>query len=467
MKNHNLKLRIIFFLILFFGIFGFTKISYAANHYVRANAAAANDGSNWSNAWTNLPATLVRGETYYVASGDYGSHDFNDPESGNQYIYIKKATVPDHGTDTGWDSSYANGQANWNYWSFSKGYYTFDGMTGFLDNRSSYGFHLRPSSCNFSTSNNYLVGFAYGINPGASHCEFRHIFFEGCGNTDPYCSYAIHSNSALGENIGSIIANNLFYGHAVHLVLYHWSQTIVENNFFDSNWSTSNCHGEQVTFGGNSDDVIYRFNIHRNSQTGGLAVHHNNNNRWKVYGNIFYGGNVATGVIGTADSGTSHPDVIKNWEVYNNTIYNVTGYGNGAGFWQGECTDTAFTSKVYNNLFVSTIHPVFSSSNQSCVDHNYNSFYNCTWLGPQSWWPTETHMYNGSGDPFVNAGGSDFRLAGATTPGIVLPLPFNIDFLGAIRGADGVWDRGAYEYVEAAPPPDTTPPAAPSGVSII
>ena len=38
-------------------------------HYVRAGATGLNNGSDWNNAWTSLPATLVRGDTYYIADG--------------------------------------------------------------------------------------------------------------------------------------------------------------------------------------------------------------------------------------------------------------------------------------------------------------------------------------------------------------------------------------------------------------
>ena len=416
--------------------------AHAADHCVREGAAGANDGSDWTNAWTSLPDDLTRGDVYYVADGSYGTAEFDDPESGEDTITIRKAVPADHGPDAGWDDSFGDGQATWNRWTLAAGHYVFDGATGGGDRRESYGFHLTPAACDFS-ADYHLAEF--GTNPDCSHVEFRHIFFEGCGDTDPFCSNGIKSNSYLGENTGSLIAENLFYGNAVHLVLYHWHDTVVETNFFDENWSSSGCHGEQVTFGGNSDDVVYRFNTHRNSATGGLAVHEGDNNRWLVHGNIFYGGSVTMGVIGTADSGESHPDVIRNWEVHHNTVYQVTGGGHGSGFFQGECTDEAYRSAVYNNLFVNTVHPVFQSTANACVGHDYNSFHDCTWLGTGAE-PDEPNVFMGSGDPFLDSAGHDFHLAMATDPGLSLPAPFDTDYDGNPRGADGVWDRGAYEY---------------------
>jgi hypothetical protein len=48
----------------------------------------------------------------------------------------------------------------------------------------------------------------------------------------------------------------------------------------------------------------------------------------------------------------------------------------------------------------------------------------------------------------VNSANRDFRLKSPLTGylGLALADTYNIDFLGNTRGADGVWDRGAFEY---------------------
>jgi hypothetical protein len=84
----------------------------AANHYVRAGASGTGSGADWTNAYTSLPATLVRGDTYYIAAGTYSGVTFKTATSGTTLITIKKATVADHGIATGWLDSYAAGQAN-------------------------------------------------------------------------------------------------------------------------------------------------------------------------------------------------------------------------------------------------------------------------------------------------------------------------------------------------------------------
>jgi hypothetical protein len=91
------------------GIFGLARISLAADHHVRDGGTGS--GESWSDALDDLPSDLVRGDTYYVADGSYGSCSLDDEVSGSDYIHVKKATVSDHGTSTGWSDSYADGQA--------------------------------------------------------------------------------------------------------------------------------------------------------------------------------------------------------------------------------------------------------------------------------------------------------------------------------------------------------------------
>ena len=96
------------------------NVCSAANHYIRDGASG--DGSNWTNAWDDLPATLIRGDTYYVADGTYaGGYVFDDAADGTKTITIKKAIESDHGTDTGWSSAYGDGQAVWEIASYNWG----------------------------------------------------------------------------------------------------------------------------------------------------------------------------------------------------------------------------------------------------------------------------------------------------------------------------------------------------------
>ena len=68
--------------------------AWAANWYVRAAATGSANGSDWTNACTDFTgscavSSLVRGDTYYVATGAYASRTFNRAESGTLVITIK------------------------------------------------------------------------------------------------------------------------------------------------------------------------------------------------------------------------------------------------------------------------------------------------------------------------------------------------------------------------------------------
>ncbi|MGZ3805746.1 MAG: hypothetical protein ACXVB4_16130, partial [Pseudobdellovibrionaceae bacterium] len=118
------------YLVGFFFIF-ITLQAEAVNHFVRQDATGSANGSDWTNAYTSLPATLVRGDTYYIAAGNYSGRTFNTPTSGTTLITIKKAIEADHGTETGWQASYGTGQAAFTgMLEFTSSYWVFDGMTG-------------------------------------------------------------------------------------------------------------------------------------------------------------------------------------------------------------------------------------------------------------------------------------------------------------------------------------------------
>ncbi|MEK7130088.1 MAG: hypothetical protein AAB793_00360 [Patescibacteria group bacterium] len=56
-------------------------------------------------------------------------------------------------------------------------------------------------------------------------------------------------------------------------------------------------------------------------------------------------------------------------------------------------------------------------------------------------------------EPFIDRTGEDFRLTEPTNSGLTLDDEFKYDMYGNVRGADGVWDRGAIEYTASVPPP--------------
>ena len=140
--------------------------------HVRAGANGANNGSDWTNAFSSLPTTLQRGATYYLADGSYGKHAFDDPASGATLIRIKKATIADHGTGTGWDNTYGDGQATFTaQLDIVSSYWVLDGNNG-----------GGPNGCGFKVVN--ATSAAYGIRiPGSDNITLRYIEVDGAGSS--------------------------------------------------------------------------------------------------------------------------------------------------------------------------------------------------------------------------------------------------------------------------------------------
>ncbi|MGZ3795773.1 MAG: hypothetical protein ACXVB1_05390, partial [Pseudobdellovibrionaceae bacterium] len=136
--------------LLFFGILALSFTVQAANHYIRSGAVGNGSGSDWTNASTSLPQSLFRVDTYYIADGTYGPYTFNTPLSGSSFIYIKKATLTSHGTDTGWNSTYGDGEALFSssdvLWYIQTGYLDIDGQKGTGKSPGNYGFRLYSTS---------------------------------------------------------------------------------------------------------------------------------------------------------------------------------------------------------------------------------------------------------------------------------------------------------------------------------
>ncbi len=96
-------------------------------HYVREAASGSGDGSNWDDAYSDLPAELVRGHVYFIAAGAYAAYEFDDAADGTTPIRVLRATAGDHGDASGWQATYAEGEASFGELVFSAPYVEFDG----------------------------------------------------------------------------------------------------------------------------------------------------------------------------------------------------------------------------------------------------------------------------------------------------------------------------------------------------
>ncbi len=483
----------LFFLILLI-LFPLTpESSWAANHYVRAGSTGAGNGSDWINACTDFTgacavANLVRGDTYYVATGVYAARLFNTPESGNLTITIKGATAADHGTATGWVSSYGvdASQAQFqfdsvNRWSIYLGtsYITFDGNTGGGSSIASYGFKLQqPATCTTPQEQYLFVG-KVSSSQTTTDVTVKHVAAPACGAAYdvpqlPFvfgCSQCYVTNStfaylyASGGNKAFQITNV-----ANSTLEYSWSQ---------NQWSTSGHHGETISINNcHINDSTYcsaacpqgqcayngtlRYNTFRNC-TGTACIaaldpgYPASINAWKIYGNIFYDGQAGNGVIAT---GTSATHYIKDTLIYNNTFVNIA---SGNIVWQcGATTSCASTSgNVFmNNLLYNSGAGLNEGPSGGAITHDYNA-----WISSIGTPPSEQNGQIGSLNPFMDYSGGNYHLVDGTSlfRGITLSNPYTMDMDLKVRGGDGKWDIGAYEFTGGA---DKTPPGSPQNVRV-
>lgn len=449
-------------------------VATAATLHVRVSAtgaAGAHNGTDWTDAlvYTNLPATLVRGNTYYVADGFYPTYTFDDADDG-QLITIKKATVADHGSETGWDNSYGDGQAIWNYrWAIETHNYFFDGQTGGMTtNWETYGFKVLHT--NYIVNNQYTLYIRNSGTTAATNLAFNHVLF----------SFAPVSYEQGTSNYNC--HHTMIYGGArdiqwTNCAFAFTPQTCIKTAYSDG-WSVTNLVLDRCLFyainmyndyGGFSNhgetfalDSVYGVKVLRslfwNNTGSGVFVALNVATPREVsdvdfFNNVVFNDDVARG-FGSSYTGTDGAICVLNlveanrWRVIGNSFVNLVPNGAanmGIRFDQSTCDAGGGNHVVRNNLWFSDRTPA-GNVNVTWVAGDANSTSDYNRYVDMGTTPTEANGTTGTGDPFTDYANRDFSLTAATPAGQTQSAPFNIDYAGNTRGGDGVWDIGAYEF---------------------
>lgn len=445
----------------------------AADVFIRTNAVGSATGDDWSNALTNFPASLTRGNTYWVADGLYSYHTYAEAKSGTSPITVKKATVADHGTSTGWDNAYGDGQAHLGAgFAFNTSYVTIDGNgthTVPSATSSDYGFIVTQSELantwgivqiangSVTVSNITLryVHFRNEYNGSVNNGTVGIRFYPGVSHTH------IKIQNCFLENTGKDgiqISNSKFL--------------LFERCYFRRLGrklaGSPDYHGQTVQMFYLPSDVIFRWNVWDRCEGQALIAYGeagNGASRVRFYGNVVFnaygttdsaGFNTSGGLIGNAWAAT-----LGDFFIYNNSWVNLR---------------NSFTSSAST----ATHFPIHASSTLSGDFVNQNNIlFNCEDSSASRF---TAYSHNASGGYGVNSGSSsdqtglessiftgytsdDFRLASGTTAGADLTaaawwnddadeffgqLDYATDIYGNTRGADGTWDIGAYEYVPPA-----------------
>jgi hypothetical protein len=429
--------------------FAFSLTAEAANHYIRSGATGNGSGADWANACTHFsgscaPGSLVRGDTYYVATGSYAGVTFNTADSGTTVITIQGATVVNHGTDTGWSNSFSvssadgGSQALWtSEVDFTSDYWVWDGVVGPVwDNTpGDYGF-----SFGSGLSRAFTIGTAGSGSCGSATHDITIAHFYGKA-TSSDVEKEFEEGNTYGGALSNVTFSNFLIDGWQGLFMTksgNCSSTadtgfVVQYGVMLNGSSTSANHGEWINPNERPlSGVIIRYNIFRGNsgnagETGVIVANNQDNDNAQIYGNVFDNNEVGNGII----TGTSQGH-LNNAVIYNNTFLNMPsvsgnalcGTGQGAG------------NVAYNNLFYN-----MSASVGSGCTTDYDGYFSTTNT------PSETHREVSQADPLVNASGGDYHLTVETTAGTTLAAPYNIDAVGVTRASsDGVWSRGALQY---------------------
>ena len=429
--------------------------AFAANLYVR-DGASGSCTTSWSNACDSIitaETAASRGDTIYVADGTYtGDVDFNTPTSGSTLITIKKATSADHGSEVGWSSAYGDGTDETGAVftgeiAFSTSYYVFDGVTGGGPGswETGFGFHVHRSG---GGAKAFRIGQydGNGDNITVRHVNVQNSGEDVDGNADTF--YVVDGDYLTVQYCWIHDTNR------TNFLLAASDNFLLEYSLISERHHTDDVHGEAISINssGIGADTVIRYNIFRNSEgTGTILIKDSVQSGFEIYGNVFYNTNItryfnSNGIISdtTGDSTTYA-------KVYNNTFLpHRNGLGSKISYvsW-----DVSTGNEFKNNV-------VFDADGIGGSSRSYNLYDNNTLASGET---GGQYFSSGQAALFTDSSTYDYTLKIDTDAGTDLSGTYTEDMLGNTFGADGTWDRGAYEYDSGAAP---TPANSIQGVTI-
>jgi hypothetical protein len=441
-------------------------------YYVRAGATGANDGSSWADAWTELPyrltgkdmrkssnGVLERGATYYIADGEYPSYIFDAAEDGDAVITIKKATIDDHGTDVGWDNSYGDGQAVLEPIIIHTGYWVIDGSRRDSKN-SGHGFKIVIPGDKEGIAENCIKVVGPTISTRVNNITVKYFEFTSAIGEYPHGEQYIVKNGYEHTNGGDNVYIGYCYFH--HFIgpmqrTRQMTRLTAEHNYYEDNKNyPDGPHGDAIQlWGANasaesfpSSNCVIRYNEFCDIEGTGYINLAWGLDKIRIYGNVF--------------NYSEENDKMGCWIayfykgkvgsvfIYNNTIVNANFVPDNNGFSTFYIAGSAILEGteqyIYNNLW-------FNCRKAGVYEFENSGYHYISQSTLNPAYQIEDTVVLTDVDPFADQEGYDYRLA-TETPGKVLTseawwdpqYDSNKDMNGVVRGEDGVWDIGAYEF---------------------
>lgn len=429
--------------------------AHATNWYVRSGGTGSGSGADWNNAWTLSTiawGSVKPGDTIWLAGGNYSDAIvIGASGTSNAYISIKRVRSTDStptaaaGWNSAFDSQVVVAPQNtfpcaWNGPNALGSYVSIDGRM--------------DSGISFQLANLSGASFSY---PGAIY------FSQSCNGTAfvtltnldltgpvPAGSLTYSGNGYLaglsfrggpyggsGIFVTDVNVSNCRIHSAFDLVLLIGVQRCIFDHcmFYDCPFDSGpeQNHPNMCEWGFSSD-VTYRYCQWWNWYSEGVKMGDSAadiSGPMYMYGNLFYNPN--NGLYGARV--VEAREANQTLYFYNNTCVNFT---NAAFVFNQVSGDGQFTSssQARNNIYWN------SQLNIPPADMDYE-FSSTTVPG--------AHSINNGTMPFLGMTTNNYHIVstiGALLPrnkGTALPAPYNIDFDGNTRGADGAWDIGAYE----------------------
>lgn len=444
-------------------VFAFVSQGFAADYYVRAGAAGANTGRDWTNAWRELDqiswGSILPGDTIWIAGGAY-SRPLSVAKSGTSAsrINIKRVRAGDAvpAAAAGWNSAFdaqviinpAAGQGiRWASGTDQLGSYVT------IDGRLDQGI--------VSYAKDAETGAAIYMDTGNTGVIVRFVDCVGPAGAAPYtfstdCSALWINSNGRGNIVNPVFQQCRFHG-TVNLAKIGRCVgiTIEDSKFYDNNVvNYTTFHQNVVSSFLNTGLCTFRRNEVWNWPVEGIMLWSKGvSQSWEICNNLWHDSNRTYGNVGRV---VEVQDTAHKVLFHNNTVVNVgTGYrtANGGAFASG--------SSARNNLFYA-VGSITDTAGLSDIDNTLTNA--STVIGVKSLAAAQ--------DPFVDYAGKNYRikpLTGDKLPmgkGVPLETRFALDLVGADRAASGRWDIGAYQAVLLSSGEGVPPSAAKTSIAV-
>jgi hypothetical protein len=428
-----------------------SSVARGANWYVRPGGAGAKTGIDWNNAWDcgGIGWSGVNGgDTIWLAGGTYGSSIVPGKSgSAGALVFVKRVLSTDSvpAAAAGWQPSF-DSQVIVN--ASPTIYYKTAGLGSYMywDGRVDAGIKLQfgdvssPAYCGAVFCGNTGPG-------GQTQVTFTNIDMSG-----PFAGTAYQATQ---NQTGPLCLYNVSYFTITHcrlhgapdcmgLILASSYVTLDHCKIYDGDCGGTGAHENVLLMWGGVDQFTMRYCEVWNWPVMGFSL-------GAGVGAMYLYGNIWHNPSGTSSGMSPSPRFIETSSsfgtsgatgplyCYNNTIVDLYGTfttSSSAGYW--------VSGSITRNNIVWNGSTWNSANAPSDQDYDYG---NAALSG--------SHSINGTGaSPFI--GGTNYHVVATVAAnyprnkGVAIPNvaghTFNIDMDGNIRGADGAWDMGAYEY---------------------